>query len=140
MISDRRTPVKWVEVTRVRDADIEDLLDPGFYLKLVNESYRSDLPEPITLRSISDRNPRIAERIKSYFEVNDICEGQFEPYKPAAYLLQNHGTLRAEINDATIDNIASMFERINSLLPTNGAGSARSLDARRSATLASAFR
>ena len=140
MISDRRTPVKWVEVTRVRDADIEDLLDPGFYLKLVNESYRSDLPEPITLRSISDRNPRIAERIKSYFEVNDICQGQFEPYKPAAYLLQNHGTLRAEINDATIDNIASMFERINSLLPTNGAGSARSLDARRSATLASAFR
>ena len=134
-----RSPIKWVEVTRVRDADIEDLLDPGFYLKLVNAAYKSELPQQITLRSISDSNPRIAERVKSFFEANDIAGGNFETHRPAAYFLQNHGTLRAEISETTIDNVAAMFERINSLLPTNGAGSGHRFDAGRAATLVSGF-
>ena len=33
-----------VEVTRVRDADFEDLFDPQFYLQLVNRSYGHELP------------------------------------------------------------------------------------------------
>ena len=141
LASDQRTPVKWVEVTRVRDADIEDLLDPAFYLRLVNESYRAELAEPITQRLISDRNPRIAERIKNYFEANDIANGEFDTYKPAAYFLQNHGTLRSEMNDSTVENVSSMFDRINSLLPTNGAGTApRRLQMGRSATIASGLR
>ncbi len=130
-----RSPIKWVEVTRVRDADIEDLLDPGFYLKLVNAAYKNELPQPVTLRSISDSNPRIAERVKSYFSANNIAGGTFETYRPAAYFLQNHGTLRPEINQDTMDNVAGMFERINSLLPTNGAGSGLRLDSGRSTTL-----
>ena len=134
-----RSPIKWVEVTRVRDADIEDLLDPGFYLKLVNAAYKNELPQQITLRSISDSNPRIAERVKSFFEANDIAGGNFETHRPAAYFLQNHGTLRAEISETTIDNVAVMFERINSLLPTNGAGSGHRIDAGRATTLVSGF-
>jgi predicted ATP-dependent endonuclease of OLD family len=133
----QRSPIKWVEVTRVRDADIEDLLDPGFYLKLVNTSYKNELPQPITLRSISDRNPRIAERVKAFFSANNIAGGEFDTYRPAAHFLQNHGTLRGEINETTIDNVAGMFERINSLLPTNGTGSGHRIDARRATTLVS---
>ena len=135
----QRSPVKWVEVTRVRDADIEDLLDPGFYLKLVNESYKNELPHPITLRSISERNPRIAERVKGFFSANDIAGGVFDTYRPAAYFLQNHGTLRGEINETTIESVAAMFERINSLLPTNGAGSGHRIDSERATTLVSGF-
>ena len=135
----QRSPIKWVEVTRVRDADIEDLLDPGFYLKLVNTSYKNELAQPITLRSISDRNPRIAERVKAFFSANNIAGGEFDTYRPAAHFLQNHGTLRGEINETTIDNVAGMFERINSLLPTNGTGSGHRIDARRATTLVSGF-
>ena len=134
-----RSPVKWVEVTRVRDADIEDLLDPGFYLKLVNASYKNELPQQLTLRSISDSNPRIAERVKAFFSANDISDGVFDSYRPAAYFLQNHGMLRSEINETTIENVAAMFERINSLLPTNGTGSGHRIDARRATTLVSGF-
>ncbi|MCE2458598.1 MAG: AAA family ATPase [Dehalococcoidia bacterium] len=132
-----RSPIKWVEVTRVRDADLEDLLDPGFYVKLVNAAYKNELPQPLTLRSISESNPRIAERVKSYFSANNIAGGNFETYRPAAHFLQNHGTLRQEINQETMDSVAGMFERINSLLPTNGAGSGHRLDAGRSTTLVS---
>ena len=135
----RRSPVKWVEVTRVRDADIEDLLDPGFYLKLVNESYKNELPHPITLRSISERNPRIAERVKGFFSANDVAGGVFDTYRPAAYFLQNHGTLRGEVTETAIESVAAMFERINSLLPTNGAGSGHRIDSERATTLVSGF-
>ena len=141
MVSGHRNPVRWVEVTRIRDADIEDLLDPGFYLKLVNDSYRHELSQKVTLRSISSSNPRIAERIKAYFEANDIAGGHFDSYRPAAYLLQNHGVLRAEINETTIENAATMFDRINALLPTgptnNSMAGTRELEVNRSATLAS---
>ena len=115
----RRNPIKWVEVTRVRDADVEDLFDTGFYLRLVNESYADELRSELTLRSISESNPRIAQRIAAYFRNEGIAGGHFDPYRPAAYLLQ-HTELRDEIDDATIEQVASMFDRINSLLPPNG--------------------
>ncbi len=137
--SGNRSPVKWVEVTRVRDADIEDLLDPGFYLRLVNDTYKDDLQMPITLRAISNRNPRIARRIASFFEQNNIAGGNFDSYKPAAHFLQNHGTLRGEINQTTIENVAAMFDRINSLLPSNGAAPAQKFDLGRSRAIASPF-
>ena len=53
----RLSPVKWVEVTRVRDADLEDLFDPAFYLKLVNKAYESELPADLTMKTISESNP-----------------------------------------------------------------------------------
>jgi predicted ATP-dependent endonuclease of OLD family len=115
------SPIKWVEVTRVRDSDIEDLLDADFYLKLVNAAYDADLPVELTLRSISDSNPRIVHRIAAYFESEGIAGGRFDPYLPAAYLLQHHAEFRNEIDDSSVERVASLFERINSLLPTNGA-------------------
>ena len=124
----KHSPIRWVEVTRVRDADIEDLLDPGFYLKLVNESYASELHHPLTLRSITDSNPRIVRRVQAYFESAGIAGGSFDAYRPAAYLLQNHAALGHELNDATIASVASMFERINALLDGNGAMPGRRLN------------
>ena len=114
-------PIKWVEVTRVRDADIEDLFDPSFYLKLVNESYAAELPAGLTMKAISDSNPRIVPRIAAYFESAGIAGGVFDPYRPAAYLLEHHAELRDAIDEATVERAASLFERINVLLPTNGA-------------------
>ena len=120
MASAERTPVNWIEVTRVKEADIEDLLDPGFYLRLVNQAYAPQLSEPVTLRAISDSNPRIVERLKSFFRENNVNNGEFDPYKPAALLQKNHAMMRGEINQITIDSASSMFERINSMLSSNG--------------------
>ncbi len=117
----RNNPIKWVEVARVRTADIEDLFEPGFYLKLVNEAYARELAAPVTMKAISDADPRIVQRLQAYFEAEGIAGGRFDPYRPAAYLLQKHSQLRSEISEATIERATSMFERINSLLPSNGA-------------------
>ena len=116
----RSNPIKWVEVTKVRTADIEDILDPAFFLKLVNASYAGELSEPITMKAITDSEPRIAKRLEVYFEAEGLGNnGKFEAYRPAAYLLEHHAELRGQIDDATIERAASMFERINALLPAN---------------------
>jgi len=110
--------VKWVEVTRVRDADIEDLFEPSFYLKLVNMAYANDLEKPITMKTISDSNPRIAERVSAYFSAAGIAGGEFDRYRPASYLLENFVEYRDEITDDTVDKFGSLIQRINGLLPS----------------------
>ena len=119
-------PIRWVEVTRVRDADIEDLFEPDFYLRLVNRAYEGVLPSELTRPSISDSNPRIAERVASYFKKHDIDGGVFDRNRPAAYLLGKHSQLRDEIDETTVERASALFNRVNALLPltgaTNGAG------------------
>ena len=110
-------PLKWVQVTRVRDADIEDLFEPSFYLKLVNLTYVQQLEDPLTMKLISESNPRIVERIKMYFKSHDISNGEFDRYKVATYLLENFDTLKHEISEDTVKKIASLVQRINDLLP-----------------------
>ena len=117
----RHNPIKWVEVAKVRTADIEDLFEPTFYLKLVNEAYAGELHEPVTMKSITESNPRIVQRLDSYFRRQRIAGGRFDPYRPAALLLKRHSQLRGMISDPTVERAASLFERINSVLPSNGA-------------------
>ncbi len=118
----RNSPIKLVEVTKIRDADMEDLFEPQFYLRLVNESYAAELPQDLTMKAISEADPRIAQRVRTYFEREGIADGQFDPYRPAAYLLQRHLQLRDQMDDGTIERAASLLDRINTLLPSNGHG------------------
>ncbi len=109
-------PVKWVEVTRIRDADIEDLFPPNLYLDLVNQAYGNQLKEPLTMKLITDRNPRIVERISLYFDKNNICGGVFDRYIPAAYLLENFHVWQNLIPPETVEKISTLISKINSLL------------------------
>lgn len=121
-IGNNSNTIKMVEVAKMRDADMEDLFDPSFYLELVNQAYNRELPHEMTMKAISGPNPRIAQRIQKFFEQEGICGGRFDTYRPAAYLLQKHLELRPKIDDSIIDRAASMFARVNSLLASNGSG------------------
>ncbi len=109
-------PVKWVQVTRVRDADIEDLFDPKVYLELVNLSYATHLDEPLTMRTITDSNPRIVERLKTYFSRTGLASGVFDRYVPASYLLENFDNFKGKLSEDTLEKIQALVERINSLI------------------------
>ena len=74
------------------------------------------------MKAISGPSPRIAQRIQNFFAKENVCGGQFDPYRPAAYLLNKHLEFRSEIDDSTVDKAASMFNRVNSLLSVNGSG------------------
>lgn len=113
----RHNPVKWVEVQKIRTADIEDIFEPAFYLNLVNESYAMDLLEPVSMKAISAKDPRIVQRLEAHFESENIAGGHFDSYRPAAWLLENHAQLRREISEESVERAVSMFQRVNSLLP-----------------------
>ncbi len=116
----RDNPIRWVEVQKIRTADIEDIFDAQFYLRLVNDAYAEELPERLSMKAISAKDPRIAERVAAYFRENDIADGEFDSYRPAAYLLKHHGRLLRDIDGDTIERAMSMFQRVNGLLPSDG--------------------
>ena len=113
----RNNPVRWVEVQKIRTADIEDIFEPAFYLRLVNESYAMELLEPVSMKAISAKDPRIVQRLEAHFKSENIAGGHFDSYRPAAWLLENHAQLRHDISDDAIERAVSMFQRVNGLLP-----------------------
>jgi hypothetical protein len=92
------------------------LFDPKVYLQLVNLSYANQLDHTLTMRSITESNPRIVERLKVYFAKTGIAGGVFDRYVPAAYLLENFDDFKVHISEDTIEKAKTLVERINSLI------------------------
>jgi len=96
------------------DADIEDLFTLAFYLKLVNGAMSKELPAKLTLKLLTDRNPRIVRRIDAYYKGKGI--GRFNHYPPAAHLQREQGTLLKQLDDTTVERATEMFKVVNALL------------------------
>ena len=82
----------------------------------MNQAYGNQLNEPLTMKLITDSNPRIVERISLYFERNNICDGIFDRYIPASYLLENFQVWQDLIPSETVEKISVLISKINSLL------------------------
>ena len=111
-----RSLIHMGQIIGSKNADIEDLFNPEFYLRLVNGAYATQLKEPLTIEKLGEGHPRIVKRIKKYFKNNDIANGYFNHYKPAAYLLREQVTLTKEIDGRTVEHADSLFNQINELL------------------------
>ena len=107
------------EFTGSKEADIEDLFTPSFYLHLVNGTYAKLLPKPLALQDLTSKEPRIVKRLETHFKRENIGNGTFSHYSPAAYLLREQGRLPL-VDDATIDRAVMLFDRLNALLPKKG--------------------
>ena len=104
------------QITGAKDADIEDLFDRDFYLKLVSLAYDKELPAPLTPADINAADPRVVRAVEAYFTQNNIAGGTFDHYRPAAVLLRQQATLLPQIGQATINRGAQLLQRINTLL------------------------
>lgn len=99
-----------------READVEDMFSPDFYLDLVNAAYSLDLQAPLVLADLPP-HPRIVVRIESFLKVNPLKNGVgFNHFRPARYLADNIGSLRTSIDNATLDRFESAFKALNTLL------------------------
>ncbi len=104
------------QITDTKDADIEDLFDRDFYLKLVSLAYNKELPAPPTAADINAADPRVVRAVETYFAQNNIADGKFDHYRPAAILLRQQATLLPQIGQDTINRGAQLLQRINTLL------------------------
>lgn len=105
------------DFTSGSEADIEDMFDLSFYLKLVTLEYGSSFTKKPLVKDLKKGNPRIVVRLEEFFEKNPTKEGnRFNHYRPARYLNENLGTLMNSVPVTTIDRFEEAFKRLNSLL------------------------
>ena len=95
------------------EADIEDMFDPDFYLKLVNNEFKisvteSDLPKV---------SPRIIRQLEKYFEDNPLPDDvKFNHYRPAFHFSNNLNLPEENLTDSQLDRFQEAFDALNKLL------------------------
>lgn len=106
----------FADFTAAREADVEDMFDPAFYLELFNRAYAGVLPAPVTLAQLP-QHPRIVVRIGEHLKTNPMGQNSgFNHFKVARYLAENVDELRGNIDTATLDRFEAAFKALNALL------------------------
>ncbi len=115
--SPRKHVLTFAEFVDAEEADIEDLFDSTFYLRLVNAEYGTVLRRNITVSDLDPALPRIRLRLEQYFEKNPLQRNTgFSPYQPARYLAENIGAVKGLLTKETYDRFERIFKALNSLL------------------------
>ena len=95
-----------------KEADVEDMFEPEFYLKLVEGVYGNSIDS-----SELSPQPRIVRRIEKYLNDNPMPKGvTFNHYSPAFYLSSNIDSLSGNLSDQVLDRFQNAFDDLNALL------------------------
>lgn len=97
------------EITHTKSADIEDLFDEAFYLRLLKESGTATVA-----KGKLGKGDRIVKRIEH------ALGESFDHHRPARHLLE-HPELLAELDEATLDRWELLIEEINARLDSRQA-------------------
>ena len=103
----------YAQFTEAAEADVEDMFDPKFYLKLVNGEFGSS----VVLDDLPQEHPRILCRIKHYLENNPLPkDASFNHYRPARYFSDNIDSLADELSEQELNRFQQAFTALNNLL------------------------
>ncbi len=112
----KQNVLTFAEFTGGTEADIEDMFDVDFYLKIVNEEYAKELDKTITKDILTLKAHRIVPRLDDFFTANPQSGVDFNHYRPARYFTENISSLMAEIQQETLDRFEAAFKALNGLL------------------------
>ena len=105
------------DFTHSQSADIEDMFDKDFYLRLVNDEFKKELSNPIIKSELSAKPFRILTIIEDYLKSNPMKNNAtFSHYRPARYFSENSSLLKKEISQDTFEKFEKAFKILNSLL------------------------
>ncbi len=95
------------------EADVEDMFNPGFYLKLVNGEYRST----VSVNDLPKGPPRVLPRLEQYLASDPLPSGAaFNHHRPARYFAEHAGTLKKDLDGPQLDRFRAAFAALNALL------------------------
>src|SRR5262249_49454933 len=106
----------FADYTGTREADIEDMFEPDFYLSLVNAEFASALSAPIKVTDLISQAPRVLARLGEYLEASKALSQRFSHYRPARHLHEKLDTYAPRISEATKERFADAFADLNKLL------------------------
>lgn len=91
-------------ITGGKEADVEDIFDEAFYLKLLKDSGAATVAKSKLRAGL-----RIVKRVEQ-------AVGAFDHYRPARHLLERQVDLLPLVDDPTLDRFEKLFGEINGLL------------------------
>lgn len=101
----------FADFTGKTEADVEDMFDEDFYLRLVSAEYGV----AITQADLTTNHPRIVVRLERYFAQNPLPAGaKYNHYRPARHLAEKVGLI--PILPPTLDRFEAVFVSVNRLL------------------------
>lgn len=107
----------FADFTGTGEADVEDMFDVSFYLKLITGEYGANLSKNPTVKGLTSNHPRVIVRLNEFFEANPCKNGHpFNHYRPARYFHEHLATLKKTLSPSTLDRFAQAFTRLNGLL------------------------
>jgi len=112
----RNRVLTFADFTWGREADVEDMFDVDFYLRLVNEEYR--LVDTATVHALTlGPGGRIVRRLENHFAQHRLPLNQaFRRDRPAHYLVANLDLLKPAISPATLARFETLFEQLNNMI------------------------
>jgi hypothetical protein len=115
---ERSHVLTFAEFTGADEADIEDMFDLGFFLKLVNGEYGGEASKKPTDKDVKKGHPRVLVRLEQFFKANPLTgPAEFGHFRPAKHFAENIGTLKKALAASTLERFEKMFIKINALLP-----------------------
>ena len=106
----------FADFTWGKEADIEDMFDVDFYLRLVNEDYRLHETSPLHPLGLPPGG-RILRRLENQFAQHPLPMNQsFRRERPARYFSENLAQLAPALSPATFARFETMFEQLNKML------------------------
>jgi len=110
---EKKQVLTYADFVAADEADIEDMFNVGFYLKLINEEFGSS----IAVGDLPDGSPRVLVRIEQYLENNPLPnDARFNHYRPARYFAENIATLESDFSEPQLERFRQAFAAVNALL------------------------
>jgi hypothetical protein len=106
----------FADFTGKSEADIEDMFEREFYLKLLNAEYKKQLANPIALSDLNAHCPRFLTAIEKHLRQHPLKSGGFDHYRPARYFVENVGKLGKDLSPETLHRFEAAFKALNALL------------------------
>jgi hypothetical protein len=107
----------FADFTGTAEADIEDMFEAEFFLRLVNDEFKTDMQKSIKPADLNNSIPRINVRLEEYFKANAMKgKARYGHFRPARYFAENIGILEKAISTSTLDRFEEAFKKLNALL------------------------
>lgn len=106
----------FADFTGAKEADIEDMFEPDFYLTLFNEEYKDALAKPLSMKDLKTKEPRILVRIDKALEHTPLKQGGFSHYRPARLFHEQTGKYGVKLASSVKDRFQNAFDALNKLL------------------------
>lgn len=106
----KKNVITFADFTETEEADIEDMFELKFFLKIFNDEFSKELHRPIKTNDLKSGSQRVIVKMEDYLKRS------FNHYRPARYFAENINNLAEEISSETLERFEKAFKEINKLI------------------------